>query len=122
MRRLLLLSRWVLVGWSPIRKLLSPQHKDMAGTDAAPFLSYLGRLVSLNAHAFRECQLPRSRLQGTDPEIEPRARLVLRRRGLLSRTHLLHLFSNECGGFEHSISVKYDLRFGDVLQRNRAGN
>src|ERR1017187_1760729 len=37
--------------------------KDMAGTDAAPFLSYLGRLVSLNAHAFRECQLPRSRLR-----------------------------------------------------------
>jgi hypothetical protein len=41
---------------------------------------------------------------------------------LLSRTHLLHLFSNECGGFEHSISVKYDLRFGIVLQRNRAAN
>jgi hypothetical protein len=26
MRRLLLLSRWVLVGWKKIRKLLSPQQ------------------------------------------------------------------------------------------------
>jgi hypothetical protein len=46
MRRLLLLSRWVLVGWLSIRKLLSPQQSD-----AAPFLTYLGRLGSLNALA-----------------------------------------------------------------------
>jgi hypothetical protein len=49
MRRLLLLSRWVLVGWSPIQKIAISTTKHMAGTDAAPFLSYLGRLVSLNA-------------------------------------------------------------------------
>jgi hypothetical protein len=49
MRRLLLFSRWVLVERSPIRKIAISTTKHMAGTDAAPFLSYLRRLVPLNA-------------------------------------------------------------------------
>ncbi len=42
--------------------------KYMAGTDAAPLLSYLGRLVSLNALVFHEWI--RSRFVG-NPETEP---------------------------------------------------
>ena len=49
MRRLLLLSRLGSGRMVADSEIAISTTKHMAGTDAAPFLSYLGRLVSLNA-------------------------------------------------------------------------